>query len=73
MPVRIQIAVYDVLTAEVIVEGHMAERTWAAYTRAKYRADKPAGCAVLSRADLPRQWDVPVGHAVHGRRVEKTA
>ncbi len=61
VPIRIQIATYDRLTAEVIVEAAMVDKTWAHYTQAKYAAGLPCGGAVMQRADLPRRWAVKVG------------
>ncbi len=64
VPIRIQIATYDRLTAEVIVEPAMVDRTFAAFARAKAAAGLPPGGAIMQRADLPRYWDVAVGAQV---------
>ncbi len=64
VPIRIQIATYDRLTAEVIVEQAMVDKTWAAYCMAKDDIGFPPGGAIMQRADLPRAWDVPVGERV---------
>lgn len=63
---RIQVACYDVLVAEAIVEASMVDtfspvNVWAKYAQAKDAAGKPSGGAIIQRADLPRFWDVPVG------------
>jgi hypothetical protein len=65
---RMQVALSGVLQAEVIVEYDMLGNAftkggglWERFTMAKWRAGQPCGGAVICRADLPRQWDVPVG------------
>lgn len=63
--VRIQICCGYTLMAEAIVASiEEADRVWAAFTNTKYRARKKYGGAVISRADLPRTWDVPVGGTI---------
>ncbi len=65
MSVRIQVAVNDVLHAEVVVQDYAtADRVWAQYACARHAAGKPMGGAVIRSADLPRQWDVPVGSSL---------
>jgi hypothetical protein len=69
---RIQIACYDKLVAEVIVQNSReADRTWAKYASLKYRAGKPMGCCVMNRADMKRMWDVPVGSIIHSTTTQK--
>lgn len=65
MAIRLQVACNDVLVAEaVVVSLAEADRAFARYACAKYRKGLPVGGAVIQRADLPRQWDVPVGASV---------
>jgi len=63
-PIRIQITRYSTLAAEVIVEQHMQDKTWAAYANLKYKRGLPIGGASMQRADLPRMWNVPVGSKI---------
>lgn len=59
--VRLQVAVYDQLVVDVIVESKFeAECTFSRWTTQRMRRDKVGGGAVISRADI-RTWDVPVG------------
>lgn len=61
-PTRIQVAVRNVLVAEWVVANYTeANEQWAAWTCLRYRRQKPLGGATISRADLPRYWNVPVG------------
>ena len=63
--IRIQVAVNDVLQAEVIVADYAtANRVWAQYACARHAAGKPMGGAIMQRADLPRHWDAPVGSSL---------
>lgn len=62
-PRRIQIALAHILQAEVIVEAHMAEHTFAAFARAKVAKGLPWGCASETHARI-RPWDVPVGSPI---------
>lgn len=67
MKIRIQVACYQTLIAEVIVESHMEIKTWAAYAMAKYKKGLPIGGACMQCADLPRLWNVLVGSLIVGR------
>lgn len=63
---RIQIACYDKLVAEVIVENsRIADQLWAKWANRKYRQNQPMGCCVMNRADIKRLWDVPVGSTIN--------
>jgi hypothetical protein len=63
-PVRIQIALYDTLVAEVIVPYSMADETWTAYARARYDKGLPIGGACMSHYKSRRMWNVPVGSVI---------
>lgn len=66
-PLRLQVTTGDRLTAEVIGEWDAMETLSAQLSRAKDDAGQPMGGSMLSRADLPRYWDVPVGARVDGQ------
>lgn len=62
---RIQFAVFNVLMAEVIVQNdRIADTTWAKWANLRYKRKEPMGCCSISRADMPRLWDVPVGSII---------
>jgi hypothetical protein len=62
---RIQIACYDKLIAEVIVENsRIADTLWAKWANGRYKRKQPMGCCVMNRADIKRLWDVPVGSII---------
>jgi hypothetical protein len=62
-----QVVVGSVLVAEVIGEPHMfgafvsGGGYWERWAAARHRRGLSAGGAIISRADLPRRPNVPVG------------
>jgi len=63
--IRVQVAVYDVLTAEFIAESYqVADEMLAAYFRNRYSKGLEMGGAVISSITRKRQWDVPVGSVI---------
>lgn len=63
--IRIQIACFSILQAEVIVtDFNTANKVWAQFSCAKYFRGKQIGGAIISLASLPRYWNVPVGSAI---------
>jgi hypothetical protein len=58
---RLQIAMYDTLVAEVVVETFReAERIRDAYVNRRHRQHLPLGCSCISAADSSRFWNVPL-------------
>ncbi len=63
--VRIQIAVFHVLVAEVIVENmREADHLWFAWNARCHKLGRPAGGACIQRADIKRLWNIPVGATI---------
>lgn len=62
VPIRIQIAVYDILQIDVVVEnGWEAEMLYSRYSQIKNARGKVWGGAASRRADLEPAWNVKVG------------
>lgn len=61
---RVQVALYGVLQAEVVVEFEDARNLFEKFSMAKWRAGLECGGAVIQRADKPRTWNVPVGSKI---------
>ena len=65
IPMRVQIALYDKLVAEVIVENmREADRLWASWSVRRYKKGLPMGGALICRSDIPRHWNVNVGSVI---------
>ena len=62
--VRLQVAEYHTLVAEVVGSYDYINRLRSDYAMAKWRAGKPFGGMLMQRADLPRYFDVPVGATI---------
>jgi hypothetical protein len=61
MATRLQVAVYNTLVIDVVVESLMeADRIWAKWSVKRYKKRLPMGGAIMSDASV-RTWDVPVG------------
>lgn len=62
MAIRLQVALYDRLQMEVIVESlDEATRIYAAWSSLKSARGLPWGGAASRDTRFPRTWDVPVG------------
>jgi hypothetical protein len=64
-PTRLQIAVSNVLVAEVILPQYMADKTWASWAMLRYKRNEPMGSASICHVDTPRLWDVAVGSIIY--------
>lgn len=59
---RIQIAVYDKLVAEAILENFAeADKLWARWCMIRYERKLPLGGAVINDAGMSRAFDAKVG------------
>lgn len=65
MPMRVQFTCYNVLVAEVVVQGTIeADRVNNAYLNARHKVGKPMGGSISSRADLPKSFSARVGATI---------
>lgn len=64
-PLRLQIVCNGRLIAEVIAENsHEVENIWSKWVTLRLKKDSPVGGSMISRADIPRYWNIPVGSFV---------